>query len=80
MVSTLSPQRVSATADVSEPRLLTAEEYLVGCKLERSELINGRVVELTPPGGEHGGLAVAISSALHTFVRQHLLGRVLVEA
>jgi Uma2 family endonuclease len=59
--------------------LLTAEEYFATCHLERSELVNGKVVELMPPGFDHGTIASNISALLRAFVRQGQLGRVSVE-
>ena len=35
---------------------------------------------MAPPGGVHGGIAIRIGAALETFVRQHNLGRVVVES
>lgn len=62
--------------------LLTAEEFfrLYSHRDEHYELVRGEVVEMAPPGGVHGGVAVNISSALHQFVRQQDLGRVMVES
>ena len=62
--------------------LLTAGEFfrLYSHKEEHYELVKGEVIEMAPPGGIHGGIAVNISIALGTFVRQHNLGRVVVES
>ena len=43
------------------------------------ELVKGEVIQMPPPGGVHGGTAVNIAIALGAFVREHDLGRVLVE-
>lgn len=61
--------------------LLTQEEFfrLYSHREGDYELVKGEVIETPPPGIEHGGIAVNISSALHIFVRQHDLGRVVVE-
>ncbi len=59
--------------------LLTAEEYFASCHLERSELIDGKVIELMPPGAKHGALAALIASFLNPFVRPRKLGRIYVE-
>ena len=62
--------------------LLTAGEFfqLYSHKEGHYELVNGEVVEMAPPGGVHGGIAIRIGAALETFVRQHNLGRVVVES
>ena len=72
-----SSTRSEITTD--ETLLLTAEEYFASCHAERSELINGKVVELMPPGAIHGEFAVTIASFLKGFVRGKNLGRVYVE-
>jgi Uma2 family endonuclease len=61
--------------------LLTAEEFfwLYSHKEGDYELVKGEVIEMPPPGGVHGGVAVNIASSLNTHVRQHQLGRVVVE-
>ena len=40
------------------------------------ELIDGRIVPMSPTGGEHGGLETNLSIELGMFVRQHKLGYV----
>ncbi len=59
--------------------LLTAEEYFASCHLERSELINGKIVELMPPGAMHGEVAGTFVSLLKSYLRGKNLGRVYVE-
>lgn len=66
---------------MTEPRtLLTAEDFfrLYSHKEGHYELVRGEVIEMAPPGGVHGGIAANITSALHPYVRQHNLGRVVV--
>lgn len=41
------------------------------------ELVEGRLVRMTPPGGEHGSSASEAQVALGVFVKAHGLGRVL---
>ena len=62
--------------------LLTAEEFfrLYSHKDEHFELVKGEVIKLAPPGWVHGGIAVNIAFALKSFLRQHDLGRVVVES
>lgn len=68
------------TTPAINEKLLTAEEYYVTCRLENTELIEGKVIELMPPGFDHGEYAGSIFSHLRAFVRKHGLGRVSVEA
>lgn len=67
---------------MTEPlTLLSAEDFfrLYSHKEGHYELVKGEVVEMPPPGIVHGGIAVNIASPLHTHVRRHNLGRVIVE-
>jgi Uma2 family endonuclease len=61
---------------------MTADDFfcLYSHKDEHYELVRGEVVEMTLPGGVHGGIAVNIAIPLGTFVRSHDLGRVVVES
>ncbi len=61
--------------------LLTADEFfrLYSHKEGQYALVKGEVIEMAPPGGVHGGIAVNIAIGLGSFVRQHDLGRVVVE-
>ena len=56
---------------------LTADEFaaFAGAPDKRYELIDGEVIEMSPPGAEHGGIAGQITFILATFIRQHHLGR-----
>lgn len=71
--------RPKKLAPKCEEKLLTAEEYWKTCDIENTELIDGKVVELMPPGFDHGQFAGNIGAALRAFVRKHKLGRISVE-
>ncbi len=43
------------------------------------ELIDGALIEIVPPGGEHGEFALNIGSFVRAFVRENGLGRATVE-
>jgi Uma2 family endonuclease len=61
--------------------LVTAEDLeRMGERGRWLELVQGELVTVNPPGGEHGVLAVAMAAELWTFVRTHGLGRVYVES
>ena len=68
-----------AIESATEEKLLSAEEYYATCRLKHTELINGKVVELSPPGFDHGEIAGNIYVALKNFLRGKSLGRVSVE-
>ena len=60
--------------------LMTAEEFFALPDDGSYELINGKVIELTPSGFQHGTLAGDIYAALKNFLRTHDLGRAAVES
>src|SRR5437867_2182088 len=61
-----------------EPRLMTAEELLaMPDDGMRHELVKGELRTMSPPGGEHGDLAMTIGRHVHAFVGRHRLGRAL---
>jgi Uma2 family endonuclease len=66
-------------ASTQQERLLTAEEYFATCHRDDTELIDGKVKEVAPPGFDHGDVAGEIYSQLKRFARQQGLGRVSVE-
>jgi len=56
-------------------QITTAEQLLRAPQSgQSSELINGRLVQITPAGWEHGRIAMRLGAALHQFVDQHGLG------
>jgi Uma2 family endonuclease len=63
-------------------KLLTAEEFFQKYAHEdgRYELVKGRVIEMTPPGGIHGAVVVNITGALWYYLREHPIGRLFVES
>ena len=56
--------------------LMTGEELFRRADLGPCELIDGKVVAVSPTGDEHGGVEVNIATALATFVRSRRLGHV----
>ncbi len=62
---------------LSEPPLLTAEEFLhMDDGGASTELVRGRIVELKPPYTAHGYYCCRIATTLGAFVEQHQLGRI----
>lgn len=64
----------------TETKRYTADEFWDLCAHlpdgRRYELVDGELVEMSPTGGEHGGLAIWLGSLLVPFIRARGLGRV----
>ncbi|MCS6911154.1 MAG: Uma2 family endonuclease, partial [Anaerolineales bacterium] len=60
----------------SQEKLITGEELARMPGLGPCELIDGRIVPMSPTGDLHGGLELSIGESLRTFVRQRKLGKV----
>ncbi len=61
-------------------KLLTAEELLhMPDDGYKYELVDGRLIRMSPPGFDHGVIAVNVGAALKAFVTAHGLGAVAVE-
>jgi len=58
-------------------RRWTAEELLALGEEARYELIEGRLVPMSPTGSLHGDLVAELTTVLRSFVRTHRLGRIL---
>ena len=66
--------------DIStETTLITGEEFYTMSNVEWSELVEGKIVRMSPPGDEHGGIQFAVGSIVRDFVRANKLGKVRVE-
>jgi Uma2 family endonuclease len=59
-------------------RLWTAEDLLALGEEARYELIEGRLVLMSPTGFLHGDVALALAAALRAFVHPRRLGRIVV--
>jgi Uma2 family endonuclease len=69
---------MSDTVATTQERLITGEELARMPDVGRCELIDGRIVPMTPTGGEHGWTENNVGVLLTAFVRPRKLGRVLV--
>jgi Uma2 family endonuclease len=63
---------------VAQDRLITGEELLQMGDIGPCELIDGRIVPMTPTGDEHGRIEGNVFRALDEFARSRHLGKVLV--
>jgi len=68
------PQNSSAISD----QLVTADELLEHPEMKHCELVNGKVVPMSPAGSEHGGIAGLIAGHLFVYSMSHAPGRILV--
>ena len=68
---------MSQTTALAEIRLITGEELLAMGDIGPCELIDGRIVPMTPTGAEHGSVEINLSSELAVYVRRHGIGWVL---
>ena len=65
---------------VAETRLMTAEElFRLPYDGMRHELVQGGLLTMAPPGGEHAEIGSIIDGSLGVHVRRHRLGRVFLE-
>ncbi len=63
---------------VTSDRLITGEELAQMPGTDLCELIDGRIVPMSPTGEEHGRIEGNVYDALKHFARSHRLGKVLV--
>lgn len=56
--------------------LITGEELAEMGDIGPCELVEGRIMPMSPTGDEHAGIEVIVATALQQFVRSHDLGRV----
>jgi len=55
---------------------ITGEEFFHMSDTHWCELVQGRIVQMSPAGGRHGELALAIGSLLRTCVKSQRIGKV----
>jgi Uma2 family endonuclease len=67
---------MSAAQALSETRLLTGEELAAMGDIGPCELIDGRIVSMSPASGRHGAIEALLTAELTAFVRRRKLGRV----
>ena len=54
--------------------ILTGEELFALGDIGPAELIDGRIIPMSPTGGEHGRVETELAARLREFARQHKLG------
>ncbi|MCB0212067.1 MAG: Uma2 family endonuclease [Anaerolineae bacterium] len=62
---------------IANTDLITGEDLLRMGNTERCELIDGRIVSMSPVGDSQAFVEFNLGAELRTFVRQHNIGRVL---
>ena len=55
---------------------ITGEDFFQMSDTHWCELVRGRIVPMSPAGGKHGELALAIGSLLRTYVKSRRIGKV----
>ena len=85
LLATPTPDAAAQPPDAQPPadaeRLLTAEEYRTHPGLPaRSELIRGKVVEMSLPGWRHAGVGARISFLMQSYLENRRIGRSFAEA
>ena len=60
--------------EIPTPDTMTLEEFLEN-DLEGYEYVKGELVPMSPPSMIHGEISINIIHFLHTYVREHRLGR-----
>ena len=60
----------------TETRLITGEELAAMGDIGPCELVEGRIVPMSPTGDEQGGIETKIGTELYNFVSSHHLGKV----
>ncbi len=68
---------MTAIAVQPETKLITGEELLAMSDIGPAELIDGRIVSLTPTGFEHGDIEFTLGTELKQFVSARNLGWVI---
>lgn len=58
----------------TSPRLMTAEEFFALGKEPRSELVRGKMVEMTPPGFRHGSICSRLIRKIGRYLDDHDIG------
>jgi Uma2 family endonuclease len=59
-----------------ETRLITADELAAMGDVGPCELVEGRIVPMTPTGDEHSEYEITLGALLWNYVRQHQLGKI----
>ena len=65
------------TAPTTETqKIITADDLLAMSSKGRYELTEGRLIEMSPPGSEHGLIVFSVSLVIGNYVKQKKLGKV----
>ena len=61
---------------ITDAKIITADDLLAMSSKGRYELTEGRLIEMSPPGSEHGLIVFSISLVVGNYVKQKKLGKV----
>ncbi len=67
---------LDVTSTTEMKKVVTADDLLAMSSKGRYELTEGRLIEMSPPGSEHGLIANVINYFITDFVRRKKLGKV----
>lgn len=77
----LAPPPAPTAGPAADDRLLTAEEYFnLPDDGRYTELVHGKVIDVSQPGLEHGGIGAWVAFLMQTFLLNKKIGRPFVEA
>jgi Uma2 family endonuclease len=78
IIATLERRRMSGMTAATESKPITEEELALLPGVGPCELVEGRIVPMSPTGGEHGRIELNFGAALTAYARSQRLGKVLV--
>lgn len=72
----IAPSQETVVETTTEPKLITGEELLAMGNSGRCELVEGKIIYMSPTGGEHGTIEANFGHELMIFVKPRKLGLV----
>jgi Uma2 family endonuclease len=72
----MTPPILDIAPTTDTEKVITADELLAMSSKGRYELTEGRLIEMSPPGSEHGLIVFSVSLVIGNYVKQKKLGKV----